>query len=125
GMQDAIAISLEARAPRVGSLVDRPRTGTRGSSCRRRKYRVFGVLALLAGHEFSGARTSEGIGVGEGDLPRGVAAHGRRPSLRTFPEAGHGPGVPTTPGHPSAPADSLKWSYERVRRRSATECPRW
>src|SRR4029079_10152091 len=65
GMQDAIAISLEARAPRVRSLVDRPRTGTGGSSCRRRKYRVFGVLAPLAGHEFSGARTSEGIGMGE------------------------------------------------------------
>ena len=65
------------------------------------------------------------VGVGEGDGAAGVACHRCCPALCSFAQVGHVARVPTTPKLRRATPDSLKRSYERVRRRSTTERTRW
>ena len=102
GVQDAIAVAFEARAPRIGQ----PR---RWRASRRRSPVVadgasalaLGLLAVLAVDERTRSGAGPRIGVGEGDRRRRRDRASSMPSARArSPDVGHPTRVPNNSGWP-------------------------
>ena len=101
GVQDAVAIAFEARAPCVGSLVDgtfararRPEWPARDSDA------ALDVFAVLAAQQRSRTAACPRVGVGEGDAAICMSVHRRRPPLCTLAQLGHLLRVPNNSGGP-------------------------
>jgi hypothetical protein len=75
-VQDAVAVTFEARAMRVWCFLDRPISGPIGPRCMLGKDRVFPFLTDLASENRCCADFGSGVGMGQNDLSIG------RPSLR-------------------------------------------
>jgi hypothetical protein len=74
-VQDAVAVTFEARAMRVWCFLDRPISGPIGPRCMLGKDRVFPFLTDLASENRCCADFGSGVGMGQNDLSIGVAGH--------------------------------------------------
>jgi hypothetical protein len=89
-VEDAVAVAFEARAPRIGRLVDHAVAATEAACGQRGEHRLLALLTCGAGEQQVAAAAGPRVGVGEVDAGgRGVACHRGGPLLGALVHSGH------------------------------------